>query len=455
MVDDDPAKRLAIGAIIEPLGHPVVEAESGEAALKAVIGQSFAVILMDVQMPAMDGYETARLIRLRVESQHTPIIFVTAHTEEEAQLAIAYASGAVDFIFAPILPDILRAKITIFADLFSKSQALGQSIDDVTRLRDRFRDSEARTRSVLDNVADGIVTVGDEGRSSRSTPRPPSCSDTRSRKPSAGPSRTMVSEGLGAATGRRKDGSSFPLELDVRHVELGTGGVQIACMRNISERQSYVEALKYQALHDDLTDLPNRALFEDRVNHAIRSASRSGEDLALLLLDLDGFKVVNDTLGHQHGDALLKQVGERLVECLRDGDTVARIGGDEFGILPQPGHRPLGRGGGGVEDRARARGAVRDRGPRARSRGEHRHRAGPRARGQHRRPAAARRPGDVRRQARRRGLRGVRGRAGGGPGPAPGAAQRPAALRPARRAGAALPAQDRPAHAARRSAWRP
>ncbi|HYI36179.1 MAG TPA: EAL domain-containing protein [Thermoleophilaceae bacterium] len=337
VVDDNPAKRLAIGAIIEPLGHPVVEAESGEAALKAVIDQSFAVILMDVQMPAMDGYETARLIRLRVESQHTPIIFVTAHTEEEAQLAIAYASGAVDFIFAPILPDILRAKITIFADLFSKSQALGQSIDDVTRLRDRFRDSEARTRSVLDNVADGIVTVADDGAIESFNPAATELFGYEEEDAVGRPFTDLVSSGVGVASGHRKDGSSFPIELDVRHVELGTGGVQIACLRNIAERQTYVEALKYQALHDDLTDLPNRALFEDRVNHAIQSASRTGDELALLLLDLDGFKVVNDTLGHQHGDTLLKQVGERLVECLRDGDTVARIGGDEFGILPQPG----------------------------------------------------------------------------------------------------------------------
>jgi diguanylate cyclase (GGDEF)-like protein len=113
--------------------------------------------------------------------------------------------------------------------------------------------------------------------------------------------------------------------------------VHIGCLRDIFERQTYTEALRYQALHDDLTNLPNRVLFGDRVNNAIRAALRSNQPLALLVMDLDGFKQVNDTHGHQHGDLLLKQVAERLVECLRDGDTVARLGGDEFGILPMGG----------------------------------------------------------------------------------------------------------------------
>jgi CheY-like chemotaxis protein len=117
VVDDNFGKRLAMISVLEGLGHETVEAWSGEAALRAVLKQTFAVILMDVQMPKMDGYETARMIRLRDDSRHTPIIFVTSHERNEAQVADAYASGAVDFIFAPIVPDILRAKVTIFVDL--------------------------------------------------------------------------------------------------------------------------------------------------------------------------------------------------------------------------------------------------------------------------------------------------------------------------------------------------
>ena len=123
------------------------------------------------------------------------------------------------------------------------------------------------------------------------------------------------------------------MELDLSDVKLGSGTIHIGCLRDISERQTYMQALQHQALHDNLTGLPNRVLFGDRVELAIQAALRVGDSLALLLLDLDEFKQVNDTLGHQHGDALLKLVTERIVGCLREWDTVARLGGDEFGIL--------------------------------------------------------------------------------------------------------------------------
>jgi two-component system, sensor histidine kinase and response regulator len=124
VVDDTASKRLAIRAILEPLGHPIVEAESGQAALRALMTGVFAVILMDVKMPGMDGYETAKLIRVRQESEDTPIIFVTAQANDEAHLTLAYASGAIDFITAPLSPEVLRAKISIFVKLHRKSREL-------------------------------------------------------------------------------------------------------------------------------------------------------------------------------------------------------------------------------------------------------------------------------------------------------------------------------------------
>jgi diguanylate cyclase (GGDEF)-like protein/PAS domain S-box-containing protein len=360
VVDDNAAKRLSIISIVEQLGHETIEVASGEAALRAVMKQSFAAILLDVQMPGMDGYETARLIRMRAQSEHTPIIFITAYAQDEADIPVAYASGAVDFIFAPIVPDVLRAKISVFVDLFLKARDLERSLDDVSTLRDQFRDREEHARSVLDNVANGIVTISEQGviesfnraaielfgyaeheaigalfasivsAKVRDDPAAPAI-----------PTAAMVLKDTGGrsveAVGHRKDGTTFPIELELSDVQLETRKVHIGCLRDIFERQTYTEALRHQALHDDLTGLPNRVLFGDRVNNAIRSALRSKEPLALLVMDLDGFKQVNDTFGHQCGDLLLKQVAERLVECLRDGDTVARLGGDEFGILPMGG----------------------------------------------------------------------------------------------------------------------
>jgi diguanylate cyclase (GGDEF)-like protein/PAS domain S-box-containing protein len=113
----------------------------------------------------------------------------------------------------------------------------------------------------------------------------------------------------------------------------GTIGVIASQFAQFIERKRSEEALRHQALHDALTGLPNRTLFHDRVRQALEHARRDGQPLALLVMDLDSFKDVNDTLGHQCGDALLQQVGSRLQEGVRACDTVARLGGDEFGFL--------------------------------------------------------------------------------------------------------------------------
>lgn len=104
----------------------------------------------------------------------------------------------------------------------------------------------------------------------------------------------------------------------------------------LNQAKEYGEAMNHMALHDHLTDLPNRMLFRDRLEHAIEHAIRSNERLAVLFLDLDGFKQVNDTLGHQAGDTLLQKVSQRLQRGLRECDTVARLGGDEFSVLITP-----------------------------------------------------------------------------------------------------------------------
>src|ERR1022692_1231106 len=134
VVDDNAAKRMAIRAMLAPLGHSVIEVDSGREALRAVLRHSFALILMDVRMPTLDGYETAKLIRQRPQSELTPIIFVTAFGGEEAETVTAYASGAVDFIFTPILPEVLRAKVSAFVALFVQSQELQRSVESITNL---------------------------------------------------------------------------------------------------------------------------------------------------------------------------------------------------------------------------------------------------------------------------------------------------------------------------------
>src|SRR3954469_7621200 len=121
IVDDRPEKLLALEAVLEDLGQTIVRAYSGREALRQVLTQEFAVILLDVNMPDMDGFETAALIRQRKNSEHVPIIFITAFSDE-MHVARGYSIGAVDYMQAPIVPEVLRTKVAVFVDLYVKTE---------------------------------------------------------------------------------------------------------------------------------------------------------------------------------------------------------------------------------------------------------------------------------------------------------------------------------------------
>jgi len=124
LVDDDTTKRFALRTILAPLDENIVEASSGADALRQLLRNEFAVVLLDVRMPVMDGFETAQLIRQRPRSELTPIIFVTALDQAETDMGRGYNLGAVDFVFAPVVPSIMRAKVTVFVELYRAQREL-------------------------------------------------------------------------------------------------------------------------------------------------------------------------------------------------------------------------------------------------------------------------------------------------------------------------------------------
>jgi len=166
VVDDNRAKATALEAILAPLHQNVVVANSGRDALRALLREDYALILLDVKMPDIDGFETAALIRQRKNSEHTPIIFLTAFDQAELDMARGYSLGAVDFIFTPIVPEILRAKAAVFVELNQKAQEIQElfyAAQDANRFKSEFLNMAAHELRTPLSVVAGYLSMLSEG----------------------------------------------------------------------------------------------------------------------------------------------------------------------------------------------------------------------------------------------------------------------------------------------------
>lgn len=251
----------------------------------------------------------------------------------------------------PLPPDVasvldaVGAQLVLAVDRVALSQALHE------------RRSEARFRSLVQNASDVILIVGANGRLEAETP---SVQGVLGYTPTAIASMTITQllhrddTELALALIESMLSGSHPAavrtEWRVRHADgrwlqmevLGndlSGDANIAgivlVLRDVTERKRLEDELRHQAFHDGLTNLANRVMFHEQVGNALARRDRQGMSVSVLVLDLDDFKLVNDTLGHGAGDELLVQVGRRLVGCLRTGDTAARLGGDEFAVCTE------------------------------------------------------------------------------------------------------------------------
>ncbi|HET9017186.1 MAG TPA: EAL domain-containing protein [Thermomicrobiaceae bacterium] len=253
----------------------------------------------------------------------------------------------------------VRDEAVLVADGVTGGRAWQGIVIDVTERRETetaLRASEARYRAVVDTAFDAIVTMTADGLVRSFNRGAERVFGYTAEEIVGQPLVTLMPErfrpahreGLArylatgeahvlhrtiALTGLRRDGSEVPLEMSIAEVSDPSGSLFTGILRDITQRKALEEQLLHQAFHDPLTGLPNRTLFMDRLTHAAGRVSRAGSMIAVLFLDLDNFKLVNDTLGHGAGDQLLVTVADRVRGCLRVGDTAARLGGDEFTVL--------------------------------------------------------------------------------------------------------------------------
>lgn len=286
IVDDRSENLLALEAILEPLGQRLVSAHSGEEALRKLLTHDFAVILLDVQMPGMNGFETAQLIKSRERTRYIPIIFLTAISKEEDYVFRGYQVGAVDYISKPFQPDVLRAKVAVFVDLYLKQKRLGEQesllreserrVLELRHMREMLQ-SEARFREIVSTAMDAIVIFDDKEQitlfngaaermfncaAAQTIGRPIAeffpasesagaireiCARARSARAADTASDWDAVQHVASLTGRRENGQEFPIEVSISCFE-GTDGLQYTMIvRDVSERVRQEKELREQA----------------------------------------------------------------------------------------------------------------------------------------------------------------------------------------------------------------
>jgi diguanylate cyclase (GGDEF)-like protein/PAS domain S-box-containing protein len=236
-----------------------------------------------------------------------------------------------------------------------EAKLLWQMVTNMKCIKDEFETSQIQLQAIINNMMDGIITLTESGVIQGFNPAAESIFGY-SRLEVLGQDLAILMPGAVrgerdngnylswhmphsmSGSGRevtavRKDGEQFAMELSVSEMVVGGDRYFVYIVRDITKRKQAEQKITHLAHHDYLTGLPNRALFMDRLEHSISLATRSDYKEAVLFLDLDGFKHINDTLGHGAGDLLLQEVAKRLKKVIRSSDTVARVGGDEFNFV--------------------------------------------------------------------------------------------------------------------------
>jgi diguanylate cyclase (GGDEF)-like protein/PAS domain S-box-containing protein len=346
VVDDYPENLVTMRAVLQRQDWEIVTASSGMEALGLLLDVDVDLVLLDVQMPEMDGFEVARLMRGSQRTRLTPIIFLTANEQSRDAVHKGYASGAVDYLFKPFDPNILKPKVQALLEHQHNRRAL-------QKLSRELESARAFNASVLANVAEGILVVKEDGLISFANPA--ICrllgmtdGELRGTALSCYLQEPVIHDWTDSgfyhhyrradtyrvhdAIMRTPEGRQVPVALSCAPLPDEQKAMVLSVLDMSVVRDLYRQ-LEQQAVTDSLTGLLNRRGFYQTVEGMLLRNEHAGKYLVVLYLDLDGFKHVNDSLGHDAGDQVLVWVAEQLKECLRPYDVLARMGGDEFVVV--------------------------------------------------------------------------------------------------------------------------
>ena len=355
IVDDELLDRRLLESLLLPEGYLTLTAASGEEALASVAQRAPDLILLDIMMPDMDGHQVAGLLKSNPATASIPIVMLTAQYDRSARLA-GLDAGAEDFLTKPVDRAELWLRVRNLLRLKEYSDYLKNHGAVLERqVQARTADLQ-RFRTAMDSTADAIYLVNRTtmafvelnatacnmlgytreelfklGPAQMASATPEHLESVYDAIISGHPTNELEETRL-----QRKDGSQLQVEVRRHAHRSGADWIIVGVMHDITERneaEKRLERLHQLAHYDALTGLPNRRLFNETLRKTLAQASDRGWQVAVLFIDLDDFKNVNDTLGHAAGDELLGQFSSRLAQCVRTRDTVGRLGGDEFALI--------------------------------------------------------------------------------------------------------------------------
>jgi diguanylate cyclase (GGDEF)-like protein/PAS domain S-box-containing protein len=341
LVEDDPQMGALLQRVLESRGHTVTRIADGKSGWESYQSQSFPMVILDWMLPGMDGLEVCRKIRSSPKGAGSLVLMITARTNP-GDLEQVMAAGADDYLAKPVDLDLLNIRLSIVEQ---RVISLRRQRDAEAELRIAAVAFESQESLIITDVNGVILRVNrafvDETGYTAEEAVGKTPSLFKSGQHNADFYRAMweaihrTGKWQGEILDRRKNGEIYPKWLTITAVQREGGVVThyVGSHIDISERKAAEERALYLARHDSLTGLHNRSSLYESLQQALNLAKRNERLLALMLIDLDNFKAINDTLGHAVGDQLLVQVAQRLGASVRQSDFVVRLGGDEFVIL--------------------------------------------------------------------------------------------------------------------------
>jgi diguanylate cyclase (GGDEF)-like protein len=341
VIDDDEMTRALVAETLEPDGFQVDQAATGADGLTIFQCACPDLVLLDLNMPGMSGFECCERIRQLPQAEHVPIVVLTAQNDDRS-ITEAYEARATDFIAKPISWQLLNHRVRYLLRSSAALESLArneaslahaQALAQLGSWEWQTNAPQARWSAELSRM---LGRDSSDRRHTLATFLDHIPEDER--LPLASAFARLLKQGESYTLEHRvvrRDGTERIVlqQADAVLDGLGRTALLRGTVQDITERKRQEAQLGYLATHDVLTGLPNRVLLLDRMQQAISYAQRHQRQVAIVFVDLDRFKFVNDSLGHSLGDQVLKAVADRLREALRDSDTVARWGGDEFVLV--------------------------------------------------------------------------------------------------------------------------